>query len=70
MIKYNAVQPEHASRAEITAQLAENRVSGNRREHASERKPSSERAWQNTMNTEWILDSELKRDVAEWQLST
>ena len=61
MIKYNAVQAEHASRAEITAQLAENRVSGNRREHASERKPSSERAWQNTMNTEWILDSEAGR---------
>ena len=30
MIKYNAVQPEHASRAEMRAELAENRVSGNR----------------------------------------
>jgi len=29
MIKYNAVQAEHESRAEITAELAENRVTGN-----------------------------------------
>ena len=30
MIKYNAVQAEHASRAEMRAELAENGVSSNR----------------------------------------